>query len=92
MFTTERGKQETSDPTKKIQGKAELHPAKQVVVDCMRRDELETSASTRGVAMITEKCNCREIFSTQSPVFLKGIVKTKVHLVAGGSLYFLAYP
>lgn len=36
MFTTERGKQKTFDTTKKIQSKAELHPAKQVVVDCMR--------------------------------------------------------
>lgn len=31
----------------------------------MRRDELETSASTRGVAMITEKCKCRDLQHTK---------------------------
>lgn len=36
MFTTKRGKQQIFGTTKKIQSKAELHPTKQVVIDCMR--------------------------------------------------------
>lgn len=65
MFTTEGGKQETFDTTKKIKSKAELHPAKHVVVERMRRYELETSASTCGAATITEKCKCRDLQHTK---------------------------
>lgn len=76
MFTTEGGKQETFDTTKKIQSKAELHPAKQVVVERMRRDELETSASTCGAVTITEKCKCRELQHTK-PSFPEGNCENK---------------